>query len=113
MSKDSLIYTVEVLDANTRYTLTELCSISRLAETVVTELLDYEVIVADGPTGNDFSHAQLLRLMKASRLLRDLEINMPGIALVIDLMETNKRLERRLKQLEVLNMASGDMPNIR
>ena len=100
MSDEGVVYTVEVLDAATCYSFEELCDISHLAETFVTELISYEVIVADGPAGEEYTFDQLKRLMKASRLQRDLEINTPAIALVIDLLETNQRLEQRVKWLE-------------
>ncbi len=100
MTDSSIVYTVEVLHPSTRYTLQELCEISRLTEDVVVKYIDYEVIFADGPNGIGFTHRQLDRLMKAYRLQRDLEINTSGVALVIELLDSNQKLERRIRQLE-------------
>ncbi len=100
MSNESVVYTVEILDRNLCYSFEELCDISQRADTFVSELVDYEVIVADGPTDAEFTYTQLQRVLKASRLQRDLEINTPAIALVIDLLDTNFKLQQKVKQLE-------------
>ena len=100
MSNDSVVYTVEVLDAALCYTFEELCDISRRSDTFVSKLVDYEIIVADGPTEADFTYTQLQRLLKASRLQRDFEINTSAIALVIDLLDTKQKLEQKIKRLE-------------
>jgi len=106
MTDKSLVYTVEVLDVAKRYSFRELCDISQLTEAVVAEFIDYEVIIADGPTGADFTYTQLDRLMRAFRLQRDLEINTPGVALAIELLESNKHLEQRIKQLEQITLSA-------
>jgi len=103
MTDTSVVYTVEVLHPSTSYTLQELCEISQLTEEIVIKFIDYEVIFADGPTGIDFTHRQLDRLMRAFRLQRDLEINTSGVALVIELLDSNQKLERRIRQLEKEN----------
>lgn len=108
MSETGVVYTVEVLDASKCYSFAELCEISRLTDIVVSELIDYEVIVADGPAENSFTHTQLDRLLRASRLQHDLEINTPGVALVLDLLETNQRLERHIRKLESRTILSVD-----
>lgn len=77
-----------------------MCESSQLTEELVIKYVDYEVIFADGPGGIGFTHKQLDRLMKAFRLQRDLEINTSGVALVIELLDSNQKLERRVRQLE-------------
>jgi len=104
MTDTSVVYTVEVLHPSTRYTLQELCEISQLTEELVIKYIDYEVIFADGPNGIGFTHTQLDRLMKAFRLQRDLEINTSGVALIIELLDSNQKLERRISQLEKRSM---------
>ncbi|MFT5047605.1 MAG: chaperone modulatory protein CbpM [Porticoccaceae bacterium] len=108
MTDVNVVYTVEIVGFSTRYTFREMCEISHLAEAVVTEYIDYDVIVADGPAGVDFTQKQLDRLMKAFRLQRDLEINTPGVALVIELMDSNQHLEQKIKQLKMRTILSID-----
>lgn len=108
MNDETVVYTVEVVSFSARYTLQEMCETCQLAESVVKEFIDYDVIFADGPAGVDFTQKQLDRLMKAFRLRRDLEINIPGVALIIELLDSNQRLEQQIKRLEMRTVSSFD-----
>ena len=82
-----------------RYSLTELCEICRLESTFVVDMIDYDVITPVTPAGELFNHTQLTRVMKAWRLQRDLDLNSPGIALAMQLLEQIEVQERELKLL--------------
>ncbi len=48
----------------------------------------------------EFTPAHIARARKASRLMRDLGLNFPGVALVLDLIEERDALARRLAILD-------------
>ncbi len=84
------------------YTLTEFCEICRLDRAFVLELMEYDVITSINTSNTRFSHTDLNRAMKAWRLQRDLELNPPGVALVIQLLEQIDEQEKELKTLRRL-----------
>ncbi len=92
-----------VVTETTLFTVDEFCS----ACTVKLEVI--EALVAEGivePVRQDhdqpqFSGASLMRARTAIRLHRDMEINLAGVALALDLMDEIRDLRRRLAQLNV------------
>lgn len=99
MTNYDVVQPIEVLGDEKCYSLSELCEICQLERTVVLELIEYEVIVADAVEGDVFKQTQLDRLLKASRLQHDLEINNAGVALALDLLETIEELKLEISLL--------------
>ena len=83
---------------------TEVCRICRIELTAVVELADLGVISPRGfdPEQWQFPATALPRLRTVSRLMRDLGVNASGAALVVELLEEQHHLERRLRRLERL-----------
>lgn len=87
---------------------TETLSLSELtvfcdAETdLVVALVEYGV-VAPVEAENDewqFAPCNIARARKAARLMRDLGLNLAGVALVLDLIEERDRLARKLAMFD-------------
>ncbi len=85
-----------LLDENTELTLAEICSACSVSEQLVVE------IVAEGivdPIGTErtqwrFSGIAVTRIQRVVRLQREFEVNLPGAALALDLLEEIERLRR-------------------
>jgi len=82
----------------------EVCRLCLIDLTVVVELVDLGVIVSRGPVPEEWvlPATSLPRLRIAGRLMRDLGVNVTGAALALELLESQRRLERRLRHLERL-----------
>lgn len=92
MTKDIIIiadYTEE-----TSFTLEELCEICGIETVLARDLITYDIILPAGSEPDEwvFNMTQLKRLKTALRLQRDLEVNLAGIALVLDLLEEVEEL---------------------
>jgi chaperone modulatory protein CbpM len=81
-------------------TVAELSRICAVDERHIVELVDEGVIsiVEIGTTEWRFSGTALRRTRLALRLERDLELNLAGVALALDLMEEVERLRRALQE---------------
>jgi chaperone modulatory protein CbpM len=91
-----------ILEEDQTFTLSELCSACSVRAVCVVELVEEGIIE---PLGRDpaqwrFSGASLLRMRTVLRLQRDLALNLPGAALVMDLLDEIDRLKRRARLLE-------------
>jgi chaperone modulatory protein CbpM len=77
----------------------ELSRICAVDERHIVELVDEGVVsvVEIGTTEWRFSGTALRRIRLALRLERDLELNLAGVALALDLMEEVERLRRALR----------------
>jgi len=75
--------------------LSRLCTVDR---TYIIELVEEGVLHGSGSDATDwrFPGAALRRARTALRLQRDLEINLPGVALVLELMEELGQLRAEL-----------------
>ena len=89
----------EVLKTDNVYSLTQVCDICSLEQSIVLEFVDYDVIQPVSDTELLFAQAQLDRLLKAIRLKRDLELNHAGVALALDLLETIDDLKSEISRL--------------
>lgn len=83
-------------------TLAQLCEIGGLTEDVIFVLIDHDILQPTGGQPKDwlFDMMQLQRLKKAIRLQRDLELNLAGVALVLELMSEMEDLRTRINSYE-------------
>ena len=85
-----------VLDEQVTFTLRELCLACGIQTELVVEMVDEGVIEpAEAGEEWEFHGDSLVRAQRALRLVRDLDLNWPGAALVLDLLEELERLQKR------------------
>jgi len=92
----------QVVEEEVQMTLTELCQASSAERELVLQLVEHGVIEAQGdaPQAWVFTGSSLQRTRVALRLLRDLELNLPGAALAVDLLDQIAQLQRELQALQ-------------
>lgn len=83
-------------------TLPDLCRFCQVEQTWVIELVEHGVLTPRGSETENwrFQGASIARAKKASRLRRDLGINVAGVALVLELLEERDAALRKLYQYE-------------
>jgi chaperone modulatory protein CbpM len=91
----------QVVEDEVTLSLAELCRACGAEHTLVLQLVEHGVIEPRGAAPQDwmFSGPSLQRTRTALRLLRDLELNLPGAALAVDLLDEIARLQRELRAL--------------
>jgi chaperone modulatory protein CbpM len=84
-----------VLDEALSLTLEEVCEVCSIEQALVIEMVNEGVAepLNPGATRWEFSGVAVARLRTAHRLQRDLQINLAGVALVLDLLDEIRRLE--------------------
>jgi chaperone modulatory protein CbpM len=85
------------------FTLQEICERGGVRVEFIVELVEYGVIAPlDNGTANQwaFDAPALARLNRALRLHRDLEINLPGLAISLDLLDEVQRLRQQVDLLD-------------
>lgn len=93
---------VELLEQQATFSLRELCERGDVHAEFVVKLVSYGVIspLAEGQvTEWRFDLPSLARLQKAQRLQRDLKINLPGLAMSLDLLDDVNELRREVERL--------------
>ena len=92
----------QVVEEEVQMTLTELCQASSAERELVLQLVEHGVIQpqGDAPQAWVFTGSSLQRTRTALRLLRDLELNLPGAALAVDLLDQIAQLQRELQALQ-------------
>lgn len=94
-----------LLDDQVYLSLTEISDACATRSDWVIELVEEGILE---PSGEERSHWQfsgnsLSRAVRARRLQHDLELNLAGVALVLDLMEEIEALRSRLRSEEPFN----------
>lgn len=92
----------EPLDSGAPYAFEEVCQLFVIEEHVVLDMIEFGIL---SPEGDDrttwrFGATAILRLQRARRLRRDLEINLAGIAVALDLLDELDSARQRVKTLE-------------
>ena len=88
-----------LLDESIICNLDELCEFCNISNELVLEMINEGVI---SPVKEDeqwqFGHMEIHRLQIAVRLQRDLRINLPGVALALDLLEELTELRQLFRR---------------
>jgi chaperone modulatory protein CbpM len=88
-----------ILDETEEVTLADLTRTCRVHAEWVMELVEEGIIEPRRPGGPQwvFSAISVVRVQKAQRLQRDLGVNLPGVALALQLLDRIEALEARLR----------------
>ena len=84
------------LDESSEFSLEELCRICGVREELVVEIVEEGVVQPVGPSRAHwrFSGIAVTRIQRVIRLQHDFEVNLPGAALALELLEEIERLRR-------------------
>lgn len=104
MSDKNSILTVEVMDPDgSTFTLHEVCERGECHAEFVIKLVSYGIIAPVEPATEArqwlFDLAALARLHKAIRLQRDLKMNLPGLAMSLELLDEVQDMRREVNRL--------------
>jgi len=86
-----------VLDETVEFSLQQICHSCDVDTEVITAMVT-EGIIEPGATGAGdwrFNGVMLKRVQIAVRLQRDLDVNLPGVAVILDLLEELESLRQR------------------
>lgn len=91
----------QVIDEDSDFTLLELCQACNASEDLISAWVFEGVLEPRGAQAQEwrFSGAALRRAQLAQHLTQDLELNTPGVALALDLLEKIELLEAQLKRI--------------
>ena len=106
MAKQSitLVYGV-MLEQQEQLTLTQLAQATGLNTSLIIEMIEAHLIYPEGYDRDTwrFNSQCFKRVKTAASFYHDLEINLNGIAMALELLEKIERLEKQLEQLEKLS----------
>ncbi len=91
----------EIVDESAHYSLKEMCQVCGVHAEKLVEMVEAGILDVQGerPTVWRFSTRSIVRSRKALRLQRDLELNLPGLAVTLDLLDQVESLRRQVKEL--------------
>ena len=89
----------EIIEMGAACTIEDLCVVCKVEAEWLSELVEHAVIEPIAATGPNWKFASLsfVRVAKAKRLRHDLNLNTPGVALALDLLDEIEELRSRLK----------------
>jgi chaperone modulatory protein CbpM len=99
MNNELLVISGTVLDETIRFTFVELCQCAKVNPEHVIEMVEEGVLEPQGDSVHTwiFDTKALKRLQVALRLQQDLGVNLPGSALILDLLEEMESLRQQLR----------------
>jgi chaperone modulatory protein CbpM len=96
------IFEARIVDDTTFLHVDELCSRLRIERQWIVELVELgalEPYAGDAPSAWAFPATEVPRLRAMTRLVEDLGVNLPGAALILELVEERRRLLAQLRQV--------------
>lgn len=93
---------IELLNEQLSYSLRELCELCNLHAEGIIEMVEFGIIepIGDTPPQWQFPGTTVIRVKKALRLQSDLDINLSGIALSLDLLDEINQLRYEVQELQ-------------
>lgn len=94
--------TAEIMEHTEVTTLEQLCVTCGVEQAWIGELVAHGVIAPSAKSGkvHHYAAATVVRVRKAQRLQHDFDLNVPGVALALDLLEQIEQLRARLAAFE-------------
>lgn len=102
MTKNEEILAGIILDETIELTVEDLCRSCAARRETILSMVEEGILSPVDQAGVRwrFTGVSVQRAIRATKLHRDLEVNMPGVALALDLMDEIERLRERLRRLE-------------
>jgi chaperone modulatory protein CbpM len=99
MKKELLVIAGTVMDDTIRFSLVEFCEYAKTGQEQVIEMVEEGILDPEGASIHTwrFDTKALKRVQIATRLQHDLGVNLPGSALVLDLLEEMETLRRQMR----------------
>lgn len=93
---------IVIIEDNPKITLEELCHACAVTPEFIQEIIEYGVLNPEesGFEQDHFTTAHLQRVRTVVRLQRDLQVNLAGAALALDLMEQLEKMRAKVELLE-------------
>jgi chaperone modulatory protein CbpM len=97
MTSKRILISGTLLDEDLECSLHDLCRMCNISAEIVNEMIDEGLIQPHGvePRQWRFTAIEIRRVQTTLRLQRDLRVNLPGCALVLDLLEELEELRCR------------------
>ncbi len=95
------IFEARIVDETTSLHVDELCARLRIERQWIVELVELGALEprgGDEPSAWAFPLADVPRLRTMTRLVEDLGVNLPGAAIILELVEERRRLLAQLRQ---------------
>ena len=95
------IFEARIVDETTSLHVDELCARLRIERQWIVELVELGALEPRGgrdPSAWAFPLAEVPRLRTMTRLVEDLGVNLPGAAIILELVEERRRLLAQLRQ---------------
>jgi chaperone modulatory protein CbpM len=102
MNKDKMVIIADYSEESSPLSFEELCEICHISSDFINQLIDYEIIHPQGESPNEwvFDLDQLQRIKTTLRLQHDLDVNLAGVVVVLDLLEQLDEIRERIKLFE-------------
>ena len=99
------IKTIEIVDEAAPMPLAELLDCTHIERTYLVEMVEAGVVTPIGASIEQwtFVRGDLRRVRIAQRLIADLEVNIAGAALVLDLLDEREALHRRVRVAKIFS----------
>jgi chaperone modulatory protein CbpM len=89
---------VDLLDETVEFSLADLCRICGVQEQLVVEIVEEGVVEPIGASGDwRFTGVAVTRIQRVIRLQEEFDVNLPGAALALELLEEIERLRRGIR----------------
>ena len=108
--KHELTITSIIIDESKTFTIYELSQSCQTPAEMIIEMVEHGLLAPQGTTPESwiFSASDFKRSQRALRLQQDLEINLPGLALALDLLDELEDLRIQLNHFKKLYHSSKD-----
>ena len=99
---ESDVLSGKILEEDSEVTLAQLCEVCAVQAEAIEAMMEEGIVVATGGgvSAWRFTRSTVVRVRTVLRMQRDLEVNLAGAALALDLLERIEALQARLRSFD-------------
>ena len=104
MKNDTVrVYEARIIEEEEPMTIIQICERCKLSKEEIIELIEEGIIYPKDKQNKSlsFSFDTIDRILKVKRLKRDMDLNMAGVALAVNLLDRIEELERKILRMNL------------
>lgn len=98
MEKRDRSHKAAVFQANTAITIQQVCRACGIERSLIVSMVEHGIVTMQ--QGEVFDSADVTKVSKAARLYRDLNVNVQGIAVILELLDELEAMRAHIATLE-------------
>ncbi len=104
MNREEIVIVADLAEESV-FTLMEVCQICHVTPQLIQDFINHDIIQLDSyRADHQFTVDHLSRIQQSLRLQKELEVNLTGVAIILDLLDDRQKMQAEINLLKSLQL---------